>query len=222
MSIIRVLVADDQQLVRDGFAAILAVEDDIDVVGLAENGRDAVQQARELQPHVVLMDVRMPLMDGIAATKEILRDASAPRVLMLTTFDLDEYVYDAMKAGASGFLLKDAPRGRLAEAIRTVAAGELLLAPAVTLRLVQRFVQRPAPGRATPERFAALSERELDVLRQIAVGHSNAEIAEHLFISVATAKTHVASILRKLGLRDRLQAVVVAYEHGLVQPGSAD
>lgn len=222
MNPIRVLVADDQQLVRDGFAAILAVEDDIDVVGVAENGRDAVQRARELQPHVVLMDVRMPVMDGIAATSEILRDASAPRVLMLTTFDLDEYVYDAMKAGASGFLLKDAPRGRLAEAIRTVAAGELLLAPAVTLRLVQRFVQRPAPGRATPERFVALSERELDVLRQIAAGHSNAEIAEHLFISAATVKTHVASILRKLGLRDRLQAVVVAYEHGLVQAGSAD
>jgi DNA-binding NarL/FixJ family response regulator len=215
---LRVIVADDQQLVQAGFAAILDAEADIDVVGTAENGRVAVQLARDLQPDVVVMDVRMPVMDGIAATAEIVRFVPPTRVLMLTTFDLDEHVYDAMRAGAAGFLLKDAPRGRLAEAVRTVAGGEVLLDPAVTLRLVQRFVQRPAPGRTTPPRFATLSERELDVLRQIATGRSNAEIADHLYISAATTKTHVASILRKLGLRDRLQAVVTAYEEGLVEP----
>jgi DNA-binding NarL/FixJ family response regulator len=218
--VIRVLVADDQTLVRAGFRAILESQDDLEVVGEAEDGDEAVALARELRPDVVLMDVRMPRIDGIEATRRLLRDGDAPRVLMLTTFDLDEYVYEAMKAGASGFLLKDAPRDQLVGAVRTVAAGDALLAPALVRRLIEDFVRRPPPGDRPPGELDGLTERELDVLRLIARGLANAEIAAQLFVSEATVRTHVTHILAKLGLRDRVQAVVLAYETGLVQPGA--
>jgi DNA-binding NarL/FixJ family response regulator len=217
--VIRVLIADDQALVRAGFRAILEGQPDMDVVGEASDGDDAVASARELRPDVVLMDVRMPGIDGIEATKRLLADADAPRVLMLTTFDLDEYLYDAMKAGASGFLLKDAPRDQLIGAVRTVAAGEALLAPALVRRLVEDFVSRPPPGSRAPAELDGLTEREIDVLTLIARGLSNAEIASTLVVSEATVRTHVTHILSKLDLRDRVQAVVVAYESGLVRPG---
>ena len=216
---IRVLVADDQTLVRAGFRAILEVQDDLEVVGEAEDGDEAVALARELRPDVVLMDIRMPGVDGIEATRRLLRDGDAPRILMLTTFDLDEYVYEAMKAGASGFLLKDAPRDQLVGAVRTVAAGEALLAPALVRRLIEDFVRRPAPGARPPAELDDLTEREREVLTLIAHGLANAEIAARLFVSEATVRTHVTHILAKLGLRDRVQAVVLAYETGLVQPG---
>jgi DNA-binding NarL/FixJ family response regulator len=180
-----------------------------------------VEQALALRPDVVVMDIRMPRLDGIEATRRIRQHGETPRVLVLTTFDLDEYVYEALRAGASGFLLKDAPPSQLVEAVRTVALGETLLAPAVTRRLVERFVSRPAPGAAEREQLAELTERELEVLKLIARGLSNAEIAGQLFLSEATVKTHVTRILAKLGLRDRVQAVVLAYETGLVEPGSA-
>jgi DNA-binding NarL/FixJ family response regulator len=217
--VIRVLVADDQTLVRAGFRAILDVQDDLEVVGEAEDGDEAVALARELRPDVVLMDIRMPGVDGIEATRRLLRDDDAPRILMLTTFDLDEYVYDAMKAGASGFLLKDAPRDQLVGAVRTVAAGDALLAPALVRRLIEDFVRRPAPGACPPAELDDLTEREREVLTLIARGLANAEIAARLFVSEATVRTHVTHILAKLGLRDRVQAVVLAYETGLVQPG---
>jgi DNA-binding NarL/FixJ family response regulator len=217
--VIRVLVADDQTLVRAGFRAILDVQDDLEVVGEAEDGDEAVALARELRPDVVLMDIRMPGVDGIEATRRLLRDGDAPRILMLTTFDLDEYVYEAMKAGASGFLLKDAPRDQLVGAVRTVAAGDALLAPALVRRLIEDFVRRPAPGARPPAELDALTEREREVLTLIARGLANAEIAARLFVSEATVRTHVTHILAKLGLRDRVQAVVLAYETGLVQPG---
>ncbi len=216
---IRVLLADDQELVRSGFRLILELADGIDVVGEAADGREAVQLAKELQPDVVLMDVRMPELDGIEAIRRLRQAGVDARVLVLTTFDLDEYVYAAMRAGASGFLLKDAPREQLVNAVRTVARGEALLAPTVTKRLIERFVDRPAPVEATPA-LAELSARELEVLRLLARGLSNAEIANELIIGEATVKTHVARILRKLGVRDRVQAVVVAYESGVVEPGS--
>ena len=216
---IRVLVADDQTLVRAGFRAILEVQDDLEVVGEAEDGDEAVALARELRPDVVLMDIRMPGVDGIEATRRLLRDDDAPRILMLTTFDLDEYVYEAMKAGASGFLLKDAPRDQLVGAVRTVAAGDALLAPTLVRRLIEDFVRRPAPGARPPAEFDDLTEREREVLTLIAHGLTNAEIAARLFVSEATVRTHVTHILAKLGLRDRVQAVVLAYETGLVQPG---
>lgn len=212
---IRILVVDDQQLVRDGFAAILSAEPDFEVVGLAADGVEALAAAASNHPDVVVMDVRMPVLDGIAATRRLMEQSDPPHILVLTTFDLDEYVFDAIKAGASGFLLKDAPRGRLAEAIRTVAAGETLLDPVVTRRLIERHVRRTTD----PTRIGDLTARETDVLRAIAQGWSNAQIATELFISEATVKTHVAAILRKCGLRDRAQAVVVAYESGLVEPG---
>jgi DNA-binding NarL/FixJ family response regulator len=217
--VIRVLVADDQTLVRAGFRAILEVQDDLEVVGEAEDGDEAVALARELRPDVVLMDIRMPGVDGIEATRRLLRDGDAPRILMLTTFDLDEYVYEAMKAGASGFLLKDAPRDQLVGAVRTVAAGNALLAPALVRRLIEDFVRRPAPGARPPAELDDLTEREREVLTLIARGLANAEIAARLFLSEATVRTHVTHILAKLGLRDRVQAVVLAYETGLVQPG---
>jgi DNA-binding NarL/FixJ family response regulator len=217
--VIRVLVADDQTLVRAGFRAILEVQDDLEVVGEAEDGDEAVALARELRPDVVLMDIRMPGVDGIEATRRLLRDGDAPRILMLTTFDLDEYVYEAMKAGASGFLLKDAPRDQLVGAVRTVAAGDALLAPALVRRLIEDFVRRPAPGARPPAELDDLTEREREVLTLIARGLANAEIAARLFVSEATVRTHVTHILAKLGLRDRVQAVVLAYETGLVQPG---
>jgi len=214
---IRVAVVDDQALVRGGLAMILRAEPDIEVVGEAGDGAEAVKLCARLSPDVALMDVRMPVMDGIAATREV--TASGPsRVLMLTTFDLDEYVYQAIRAGASGFLLKDAPADRLAAAVRTVADGETLLAPTITRRLVEEFVSRPAPGARDP-RLEVLTDREREVLALIGCGLTNAEIAGRLFVSETTAKTHVSRILTKLGLRDRVQAVVVAYESGVVHVG---
>ena len=217
---IRVLIADDQALVRGGFRLILETQEDIEVVGEAANGREAVDRARALRPDVVLMDVRMPGTDGLQATRLLLTDPDPPRVLMLTTFDLDEYVYDALRAGASGFLLKDVRPEQLADAVRVVATGETLLAPAITRRLVEQYLRRPPPGTSTPPGLAALTERELDVLQLIARGRSNAEIARSLFVSETTVKTHITHVFAKLGLRDRAQAVVLAYESGLVEPGS--
>jgi DNA-binding NarL/FixJ family response regulator len=219
--LIRVLVADDQALVRAGFRAILEGQDDLDVVGEADDGATAVALARELRPDVVLMDIRMPGLDGIEATRRLLRDNDAPRILMLTTFDLDEYVYEAMKAGASGFLLKDVPRDQLIDAVRTIAKGDALLAPALVRRLIEDFVSRPAPGAHPPAELDELTEREREVLVLIARGLSNAEIAVQLFLSEATVRTHVTHILAKLSLRDRIQAVVLAYETGLIRPGDS-
>jgi DNA-binding NarL/FixJ family response regulator len=218
--VIRVLLADDQDLVRAGFRLILELADGVEVVGEAGDGREAVRLARELEPDVVLMDVRMPEVDGIEATRRLLRAGVDTRVLVLTTFDLDEYVYAAVRAGASGFLLKDVPRDELVHAVRTVARGEALLAPAITQRLIEKFIARPDPRAAAPA-LDELSARELEVLRLLARGLSNAEIASELIVGEATVKTHVARILRKLGLRDRVQAVVFAYETGLVEPGVA-
>jgi DNA-binding NarL/FixJ family response regulator len=217
---IRVLIADDQALVRSGFRLILDAQHDLEVVGEAADGRDAVEQVRRLQPDIVLMDIRMPVMDGLEATRRIELIDPRPRVLVLTTFDADEYVYAALQNGASGFLLKDVRAEQLVEGIRTVAAGETLLAPAITRRLIERFVRRPADGRAS-QSLAELTDRELDVLRLIARGRSNSEIASELVVSAATVKTHVGRIFAKLGLRDRAQAVIAAYEAGLVEPGEA-
>jgi DNA-binding NarL/FixJ family response regulator len=217
---ISVVIADDQTLVRDGFRMILDAQDDIEVVGEAADGFEAVERARELRPHVVLMDVRMPGRDGLEATRELLRESSETHVLILTTFDLNEYVYEAMRAGASGFLLKDIPRAQLIEGVRTVAAGEALLAPAITKRLIEQFVRRPpASVRPLPPELDALTAREREVLQLVARGRSNAEIATALYVSEATVKTHVAHALSKLDLRDRVQAVVFAYESGLIEPG---
>jgi DNA-binding NarL/FixJ family response regulator len=219
--VIAVLLADDQALVRGGFRMILDAQEDVEVVGEAEDGREAVERARELQPDVVLMDVRMPLLDGIQATRRIIDERLRARVLILTTFDEDEIVYDAMKAGASGFLLKSAPPARLIDAVRTVAAGDALLAPSITRRLVEQFVGRPRPGVEVPPGLEDLTDREREVLVLIANGLSNGEIAARLVVSEATVKTHVNHVLQKLALRDRVQAVVLAYETGLVQPGGA-
>ena len=213
---IRVLLADDQSLVRAGFRMILRAEPDIEVVGEAADGREAVDRAREMRPDVVLMDIRMPGLDGIAATRHVTALDPAPRVLVLTTFDLDEYVYESLRAGASAFLLKDAPEQQLLAAVRVVADGGSLFAPSVTRRLVERFARPAAPE---PPALAELTAREQEVLRLVARGRSNAEIAAELIVSEHTAKTHVASILRKLDLRNRVQAVVLAYETGLVRPG---
>jgi DNA-binding NarL/FixJ family response regulator len=215
--VIRVVVADDQGLVRAGLCSILATQSDIEVVGQAADGDDAVGVVREAGPDVVLMDVRMPGTDGIEAARRLA--GSSARIVMLTTFDMDEYVYAAMKAGACGFLLKDAPPESLVEAVRAAARGDALLAPAITRRLVEEFVRRPAPGSASPEALAPLTPRERDVLAEVARGHSNAEIAGRLYLSEATVKTHVTRMLTKLHLRDRAQAVVLAYESGLVRPG---
>jgi DNA-binding NarL/FixJ family response regulator len=219
---IRVLIADDQALVRDGFGMILDAQPDIEVVGGAANGAEAIDRARELRPDVVLMDIRMPGVDGIEATRRLVGDgAGGPRILMLTTFDQNEYVYEAMKCGASGFLLKDVRREELVNAVRVVAAGDALLAPVLTRRLIEDFVRRPPPGAGPTGALADLTDRESEVLRLIARGLSNAEIAASLVVSEATVKTHVARILSKLGLRDRIQAVVLAYESGFVQPGES-
>jgi DNA-binding NarL/FixJ family response regulator len=218
--VIRVLIADDQALVRGGFRSILEGQEDLEVVGEASDGAQAVDEAARLAPDVVLMDIRMPGLDGIEATRRIFSLGVATRVLVLTTFDIDEYVYEAMKAGASGFLLKTAPPRQLADAVRTVASGEALLAPSVTQRLIEQFVRRPPPGSATAPGLDELTERERDVLQLLARARSNAEIAAELFVSEATVKSHVNRILRKLDLRDRAQAIVLAYETGLVEPGS--
>jgi DNA-binding NarL/FixJ family response regulator len=215
---VKVLIADDQSLVRAGFRLVIENHDDLEVVGEASNGEEAIHSAGRLDPDVVLMDIRMPELDGIAATREITARHRA-KILILTTYDLDEYVYDALQAGASGFMLKDTPPEQLAAGIRAVAAGEALLAPTVTRRLIQEFARvRPAP-RQRPKELDELTPRERDVLLQLAGGLSNAEIAEQLFLSDKTVKTHVAHVLNKLGLRDRVQAVVFAYETGLVTPG---
>ena len=217
---IRVLIADDQALVRGGFRMILDAQADIEVVGEAADGRQALARARELQPDIVLMDIRMPELDGLQATRRLLHGNGATRVLILTTFDLDEYVYEALKAGASGFLVKDVRPEQLADAVRVVATGEALLAPTITRRLIEQFVRRPPPTSGAPPELSELSERELEVLKLIARGLTNSEIAESLFVTNATVKTHVTHILTKLTLRDRVQAVVVAYESGLVQAGA--
>ena len=216
---IRVLIADDQALVRTGFRLILSGEPGIEVVGEARDGAEAATLAAELKPNVVLMDVRMPEVDGIEATRRIVVDETSPRVLVLTTFDLDDIVYDALRAGASGFLLKDAPEERLLTAIQVVAEGGSLFAPSVTRRLIDEFSRRTPT--APPPALSELTARELEVLRLLAEGLSNAEIAARLVVSEHTVKTHVAHILQKLDLRDRTQAVVVAYESGLVRPGGA-
>jgi DNA-binding NarL/FixJ family response regulator len=219
--VIRVLLADDQALVRGGFSSILAGQPDIDVVGEAADGHEAVDLALASRPDVVVMDIRMPRLDGIAATRLLLeRHASPARVLVLTTFNQEAYVYDALRAGASGFLLKSAPPRELAGAIRTVAAGDALLAPEITRAMIRDYVQRPRPGAATPEVLTILTPRELEVLGLIARGRSNTEIAAELFLSEPTVKTHVSRILAKLRPRDRVHAVVLAYECGLVRPGA--
>jgi DNA-binding NarL/FixJ family response regulator len=216
--VIRTLVADDQQVVREGFAALLGTQDDMTVVASAADGGEAVRLSAEHDPDVVLMDVRMPVLDGIEATREIAAaNENGPRILILTTFDLDDYVYDALQAGASGFLLKDVPAETLFEAVRVIAGGEALLAPAITRRLIAEFA-RLRPRQVRPDALAALTPRETEILGLVAEGLSNAEIAERLVLSDETVKTHVSHVLRKLGLRDRAQAVVVAYESGLVVP----
>jgi DNA-binding NarL/FixJ family response regulator len=220
--VIRVLIADDQSLVRAGFRLILDAESDIEVVGEAADGLEAVVAARETNPDVVLMDIRMPHVDGLEATRKLLDSREdGPSVLILTTFDLDEYVYEGLRAGASGFMLKDTPPEQLVEAIRVVAGGDALLSPTITRRVIEEFVRRPPDSvRKTPQELAELTTRELEILRYIARGLSNAEIAKEAFVSETTVKTHVARILMKLRLRDRVQAVVYAYEAGLVQPGA--
>jgi DNA-binding NarL/FixJ family response regulator len=218
---VRVLIVDDQSLVRAGFRMILDAETEIEVVGEASDGLEAVLAARQTEPDVILMDVRMPNVDGLEATRRLLdgRD-EGPRILILTTFDLDEYVYEALRAGASGFLLKDTPPEQLVEAIMIVARGDALLAPSITRRVIEEFVRRPpASARKPPPELAELTTREREMLGYIAKGLSNAEIARAAFVSETTVKTHVAHILMKLRLRDRVQAVVYAYENGVVQPG---
>ena len=218
---IRVLVADDQALVRAGFSVLIDSDPGLEVVGEASNGAEAVDLARATRPDVVLMDIRMPVMDGLEATRQILAldGADTIRVLMLTTFDLDEYVFGALKAGASGFLLKDTPPADLLAGIRTVAAGEALLSPSVTRQLIEEYVRRPQAVPPAGHTLEGLTDRELEVLALVARGLSNAEIAQHLYVSPATAKTHVARLLMKLDARDRAQLIVIAYESGLVTPG---
>jgi DNA-binding NarL/FixJ family response regulator len=219
-AVTRCLIVDDQALVREGFAAVLDAQPDMTVTGQAADGADAVAEARRLQPDVVLMDVRMPVMDGLEATRQILSAPGPPqtRVLMLTTFDLDDYVYQALRAGASGFLLKDATAAELIHAVRVIAAGDALLAPSVTRRLIAGFVRQPSAA-PPPATLDSLTTRENEVLRLIARGMSNTQISDTLVIAEQTTKTHVSRILTKLGLRDRAQAVVLAYESGLITPG---
>jgi DNA-binding NarL/FixJ family response regulator len=216
---IRVLICDDQPLVRAGFRTILGSKGDIEVVGEAENGAEAVALAERRRPDVILMDIRMPVLDGVEATRRLVAAGTAARILVLTTFDLDEYVHAAIRAGASGFLLKDVTPAKLLEAIRIVASGDALLAPSVTRRLLERFATTLPPDGNSSGALAELTSRETEVLRLLAGGMSNAEIASELVISEATVKTHISGVLRKLGLRDRVQAVIVAYESGLVRLG---
>ena len=216
---ISVLIADDQDLVREGLRMLLEAEPDLAVAGEASDGSQALAQARLLDPDVILMDVRMPKMNGIEATTRLVQAGSRARILMLTTFNLDEYVYHALKAGASGFLLKHASRDQLTGGVRAVAAGETLLAPAITRRLIEDFCNGPAPGTPAAGTAGGLTERELGVVRLVAQGLSNAEIAASLYLSEATVKSHIVRILAKLGLRDRVQVAVYAYEHGIVRPG---
>ena len=218
---IRVLICDDQALVRGGFRAILDARPEIEVVGEAENGAQAVALAERRRPDVILMDIRMPVLDGIEATRKLVADGSQARIIVLTTFDLDEYVHAAIRAGASGFLLKDVTPAKLVEAIGIVAHGDALLAPSVTRRLLERFAATLPVGDRSSDALAELTAREIEVLRLLAGGLSNAEIAAELVVSEATVKTHISSVLRKLGLRDRVQAVIVAYQTGLVRLGSA-
>jgi DNA-binding NarL/FixJ family response regulator len=218
---IRVLIADDQGMVRTGFSVYLGAQSDMEVVGEAADGAEAVRKAAELRPDVILMDVRMPVLDGLAATRQILGGSGeeAPKVLILTTFDLDDYVYEALRAGASGFLLKDASAQQLAEAVRVVARGDALLAPGITRRLISEFARLGAPRAPRRASLAELTERETEVLRLVAHGLSNSEIAERLVVSEQTVKTHLGRILAKLRLRDRAQAIVYAYETGVVSVG---
>jgi DNA-binding NarL/FixJ family response regulator len=216
---VRVVIADDQGMVRSGFTTLLNSEPDIEVIGEAVNGQEAIARAAQLRPDVMLMDVRMPVLDGLQATREITAMPGAPRVLVLTTFDLDDYVYQALRWGASGFLLKDASARELADAVRVVAAGDALLSPGVTRRLIAEFARMGAPRGPSRDSLDGLTERECEVLALVARGLSNAEIAARLVVAEQTIKTHVSRILMKLGLRDRTQAVVLAYETGLVQPG---
>jgi DNA-binding NarL/FixJ family response regulator len=218
--VIKVLIADDQPLVRSGFRMVLEERPDLELAGEASDGAQAIDLARELDPDVILMDVRMPNVDGVEATRRLVASGTRARILVLTTFDLDEYVYAAIRAGASGFLLKDVEPSELVDAIRVVAAGNSLFGPAATERLVARFAQQASPeaGRSLDE----LTDREKEILRLLATGLSNAELAEHLYLSETTVKTHVSSILRKLRVRDRVQAVIAAYDAGLVQPGQAE
>ena len=217
---IRVVIADDQGMVRSGFTTLLNSEPDIEVIGEAVNGQEAIARAAQLRPDVMLMDVRMPVLDGLQATREITAVPGAPKVLVLTTFDLDDYVYQALRWGASGFLLKDASAQERADAVRIVAAGDALLAPGVTRRLIAEFARMGAPRGPSRDSLDGLTERECEVLALVARGLSNAEIAGRLVVAEQTIKTHVSRILMKLGLRDRTQAVVLAYETGLVQPGA--
>lgn len=217
--VIRVALVDDQAMIRSGLRMILETEDDITVVGEAADGADAVQLAERAKPDVILMDVRMPRLDGIDATRAVVQLDHAPRVLMLTTFDLDDYVYAALRAGASGFMLKDAPAEQLVDAVRVVAAGEALLAPSVTRRLIDELARRPEPDASTVTGIDELTDRELAVLRFVARGLSNSEIATEMYLGEATVKTHLGRVFVKLGIRDRAQAVVAAYESGVVTPG---
>ena len=216
---VRVVIADDQGMVRSGFSVLLNAQPDIEVIGEAVNGQEAVTQAASLHPDVILMDVRMPVLDGLQATRQITAMDDPPKILVLTTFDLDDYVYEALRSGASGFLLKDASARELAEAVRLVAAGDALLAPGVTRRLIAEFARMGAPRAPSRKQLEGLTERESEVLALVARGMSNGEIADHLVVAEQTVKTHVSRILMKLGLRDRTQAVVLAYESGLVHPG---
>jgi DNA-binding NarL/FixJ family response regulator len=220
---IRVLIADDQQLVRTGFGLIIKPQRDIQLVGEAADGREAIELAATLRPDVILMDIRMPRIDGLEATRRVRADPALQRtrILILTTFDLDEYIYDALRAGASGFLLKDAPSEQLIDGIRLVAAGDALLAPSITRRLIEGYVRQPAPPSADSPGLDELTRREREVLELIARGHSNADIARQLYVSDATVKTHIAHVFSKLNLHDRAQAVIYAYEIGLVQPRTA-
>ncbi len=216
---VRVVLVDDQALIRTGFKMILESEDDIEVVGEASDGEQAISMTRSVRPDVVLMDVQMPTMDGLEATGRIVRDANIPsRIVILTTFERDDYVFEALRAGASGFLLKNAPSEELVHAVRVVAAGDALLAPSVTRKVIEGFIRRPAHHSNEVE-LRRLTERETEILRLLATGKSNSELAAHLFVGEGTIKTHVSSVLTKLGIRDRMQAVIFAYESGLIEPG---